>query len=182
MIKHAMIDIETLGTSPGCIVTHVAVVVFDPVNSSLLDSLHICLSIYPQIKAGLLFEESTLKWWLNQSQEARQIFSMNSYPISFLVDALDQIVDKDTRVWSHATFDIPILNHVLKVFGYKSPFNYKRCMDIRTLQELYRSLYNTEVSDYKTGVHHNALDDCKSQINLVCKILSAFKNKSILSE
>ena len=55
-------------------------------------------------------------------------------------------------------------------------------MDIRTLQELYRSLYNTEVSDYKTGVHHNALDDCKSQINLVCKILSAFKNKSILSE
>jgi DNA polymerase III epsilon subunit-like protein len=177
MTIHAMLDLETMGKSPGCVVTHVAIVLFDPPNPTPLKTLHIHLSMTEQVKAGLTIDPSTIKWWLKQSNEAREIFKMDSYPISSLIDYIDSMIDRDTYVWSHATFDIPILNSLLQAFGYRSPINYKKCMDIRTAQELYRIKYKRDAIADKVGIAHRAVDDCKSQINLICKIIGDLKNE-----
>ncbi len=166
-----MIDLETMGRSPGCVVTHVAIVTFNPPNPNPIDIMHLHLSMTEQLKAGLKVDSSTIKWWMGQEDKARNIFKMDSFQVDDLYQCIKATVDENTFVWSHATFDIPIINHLLQTFGFKSPFNYRKCMDIRTAQELYKIRFNEDAYAPKEGVAHNAVDDCKSQINLICKII-----------
>jgi len=70
MATHAMIDIETLGTEPDCVVLSVGAVKFDPYK--LTDPHAKTLwrpSADEQMTADRSVLESTLQWWAGQPQQ-----------------------------------------------------------------------------------------------------------------
>ena len=67
MAIHAMIDIETLGTSPDCVVLSVGAVKFDPfTNIEPHNRLLWRPSTEEQFKANRTVLDSTLEWWATQ--------------------------------------------------------------------------------------------------------------------
>ena len=69
MTTHAMIDIETLGTEPDCVVLSVGAVKFDPYTST---EPHAKTLWRPEIDAQTEVDrsvlDSTLEWWAKQPQ------------------------------------------------------------------------------------------------------------------
>lgn len=77
----------------------------------------------------------------------------------------------DISVWSHATFDPPILQNAYNKVGLQTPIHYRWNRDIRTLCEL-SGVEKTEVK----GVAHNALDDCINQAEYIARGIQILNN------
>ncbi len=78
---------------------------------------------------------------------------------------------KIKTVWSHATFDFPIVSNAYKVCNLNLPFHYRTARDIRTLVDLSNLDYNKEKED-KT---HNALEDCLYQVKYCVKCFNQLR-------
>lgn len=161
--KHVMIDIETLGVSPGCIVHSLGIVVFDldPFSDSFASTQETIFPIDVQERKGLLIDDNTFKWWearkkelqkleilsASQKRELQEInhalkevnLSNRIKEIYSAADALKKILSS-TDGWilcKGASFDFPILEYFFNQFGEKnilSPY-YKRLRCWRTLEE-----------------------------------------------
>ena len=137
MTTHIMCDTETLSTRPGAIVTSVALVRF-------ADEAHttINLSVPDQQALGLVQDEATLAWWMQQDPVARTAAFANPVP---LVPALQHIAawiawaapNGDCLIWCHgAGFDGPLLEAVYKAAGLPCPWHWASVRCTRTLYDL----------------------------------------------
>jgi exodeoxyribonuclease VIII len=92
-------------------------------------------------------------------------------PITQVLDAFSAYMRQfgpHVRIWScGADFDLPILNHLYAVTGKQAPWKYANSRCYRTLKNL-----ATGVEMERSGVHHNALADAKSQAAHAIKLLS----------
>jgi hypothetical protein len=172
MTTHIMLDIETLGTRVGSIVTSVAFVRFQ-------DEAHCAfnLSIPDQEGLGLETDPDTLAWWEKQDPVARQMSRANSLP---LASALPYIATwlqwaaggGDALVWCHgATFDVPLLGEVFRRAGLACPWPYWGVRDTRTLYDL----AGINPKDYAVPPPHIALNDAIGQTraaNAALKVLA----------
>ena len=158
-MTHVMIDIETLGTKPGCAILAIAAIPFgaiaegepfyekiDPLNCS---------------KLGLAADQSTLDWWDKQDKRARaEAFS----GVRHLPDVLEEFSQyikqyNSVRVWGNgASFDVPILEAAFTRCGIPVPWKYYNSFCYRTLKNLY-----PQVPYYKPLQAHHALEDAKAQ-------------------
>lgn len=160
-MKDVMIDIETLGTRPDAMIIQIGAVYFDretgetgPGFSANIDSS----SFADKFSA----DYATVKWWFEQEEKARSLVMEHPTDLMEAISSLYDFLNKpDVCLWSHATFDIPILMHAFDVAHIKFPVHYRKMRDIRTLMDL--SLPGKSKVE-RFGVHHNALDDCKYQV------------------
>lgn len=90
-----MMDIETLGTKPGCVVLEVCVKNFMPDGSEdeLGYELHEYIDVFSSLMAGLETDDSTLKWWKSMMrEEAREAMKCHmvgrSQPIGDVMEKL----------------------------------------------------------------------------------------------
>ena len=173
-MKHVSIDTETLGTRAGCAVLSIGAVAFDYTRQLLGPSFYTVISRRSCKEAGLFEDRGTLAWWNRQSEQARSILREASSGGETLDDALDSLAaylrqfGSDVRVWScGADFDLPILGHLYAISGRPQPWKYANSRCYRTLKNL-----ATGVAMERGGVHHNALDDAKSQATHAMKILA----------
>ena len=67
-MKHVMVDLETLGTLPGCAIMSVGAVFFD--ESGLGDEFCMVARQDNYTQAGLAIDADTASWWAQQSPEA----------------------------------------------------------------------------------------------------------------
>ena len=117
----------------------------------------------------------TMKWWLGNSPEARSSINRRAIP---LVSALSGLKDflliggADTKLWSHATFDMPILANAFKVYGIQNPIPFRNMRDLRTLM----GLANHHSNAVREGTHHDALDDALFQATYAMEALNIIKN------
>lgn len=161
--KHVMIDIETLGVSPGCIVHSLGVVTFelDSQCESINSSQEVIFSIDEQERKGLLADENTLKWWRKRKAELEAIKDPTNAQTDLLKETQHALKDyrfqtglreiysaiEDLKkilsgadgwiLCKGASFDFPILEYFFDKFGEKnilSPY-YKRLRCWRTLEE-----------------------------------------------
>jgi hypothetical protein len=123
MTTHLMIDLESLGTRPGAIVTSVALVRFT-------DEAHCAfnLSVPDQQALGLETDPATEAWWAQQDPVARQLALANPLPLASALPYLSTWIQwavataqglpadtpleqlRDWQIWCHgATFDCPLL-------------------------------------------------------------------------
>ena len=161
--NHCMVDLETLGTHEDAMIVSIGAVVFDPFASRfvILNRFHQVVQLDSQLCRTM--EPSTVVWWMQQSDDARQIFE---YPDTTLSDALHQFYDfyttrKCMRVWSHGvTFDVAILNHAYRSIGLYTPWTFRDVRDTRTIYDLYPN--QTELKTFFTHTH-NALQDAEDQ-------------------
>ena len=164
-----MIDIETLATTYNAVVTQIGAIFFDRSKGLVIDE-GICLniSIDDCLQHGLVVDSGALKFWY----ENTPTWLDNPLQIGKAVQLLNEYCKGATAIWSHATFDMPILANLCYSIGQKKlPFSFRNCRDIRTLVDL--SNLKIDKSIPKVGKTHNALDDCKFQVNYCVEAFKA---------
>jgi hypothetical protein len=79
----------------------------------------------------------TLEWWFQQSDRARMELLREPVSIERALKDFSDWWPKDAKMWSHATFDAPILSNAYeKVFHRRQPWHHRDARDLRTLAEL----------------------------------------------
>jgi hypothetical protein len=69
-----MIDLETLGTGPDVIVVSVGAVLFDADTGETGGEFYRILDYQDQIDLGRKPSADIIKWWMEQTNEARSVF------------------------------------------------------------------------------------------------------------
>ena len=176
-----MLDLETLGTRAGCGVISIGAKRFDSDAE-----FHQVISQESNLWAGLEENLETVQWHHKQEYEnAPGTYTASSYrangsSVRNLGTALflfgmwlgEQGADpngKTTEVWGNgADFDLPILGHAYQACGMQIPWQPYMGRCYRTLKNM-----RPEIALERTGKHHNALDDAKSQAGHAVRLLNA---------
>lgn len=160
MTTHLMLDVETLGTRVGAIVTSAALVRFTDEASTTVN-----LNTAEQANMGLHQDESTLAWWRQQSPEAQAAAWSNPIPVRPALEHLAAWIQwatqgQDFLIWCHgATFDCPLLEEVYRRAGVPCPWPFWAVRDTRTLYDL----AGIDVKAYAVPPPHVALNDAIGQ-------------------
>lgn len=155
-----MIDLETLGTSSNAPIISIGACYFDRHTGDIGTGFSVNVDV-AELGDEFTFDYDTVKWWTEQSDSARKLVFENPTRLhTALVELMKFIGDgNDIKLWSHATFDMPILANAFKVIGLKHPVPYRNMRDLRTLMDL----ANHHSTLKREGTHHHALDDAKFQ-------------------
>lgn len=148
---NTMLDIETLGTEPGCVIVSIGAVKFN--EDTIGNTFHRTIDIESCTDAGLTIDGDTLQWWLKQ--DAKEELT-GSDDLEEVLNAFAMFCEGD--VWANApTFDCRILGAAYSALGMETPWEYydERCY--RTLKDI------VTVPIEQNGTKHNALDDAISQ-------------------
>lgn len=177
-----MVDIETLGSTPGSVITQIGAVAFDPhaePGSHIGLGVHVNIDVDDALRHGLTVSHDTLRWWFQQSDAARELAIASRdvrlpYRALPLVEALENIRQYCTveRIWSHgAAFDIPIIDAACAAARVAPCWNgHRTARDTRTLYDLLPGGTGRppqiDVNALLSGarlVPHHALSDAKIQ-------------------
>ena len=178
---HIMLDLETLGTEPGCVVLSIGAVVFDPQTKDVGREFYVNICPDDSTDHGLKTDPRTVEWWSQQSQEAQDALKTDR---RILNEALDEFTAwlhhesgfscEQPRIWCQgATFDAPILEAAYKALGQWAPWKFWNVRDTRTVYDLADFDHN---SIEREGTYHNALDDAKHQVLCVQRALRDWKS------
>lgn len=160
--QHICLDLETLSTKPNAAILSIGAVKFD-VERGIYDTF------YQNVMTGKLnvysYEVSTMQWWLQQSQEARDSVQGNQV---FLQEGLEKFLSwiGDTEkflFWSMENFDAPIIQFALETeIGTEGKLPFRNFRDYRTIKDLLKLEYPPF-----EGIKHNALDDARNEALLI---------------
>lgn len=174
-LTHIMIDLETLGTVPGCAILSVGAVVFHPLEGTLGAEFYSVVSKADALENFMSVDPETVKWWHGQSDEARKVLRDAEHPdapgiakvcenLNAWMAALAQ--KPKIRLYGNgADFDNPLLRVMYSCANVKPYAGGYGGRCYRTLKNL-DELMGHEFAFHKlerAGTHHNALDDAKSQ-------------------
>jgi hypothetical protein len=162
-MKDIMIDIETLGLGENAVMIQMAAVFFNRHTGETGPTFCRSLSVESCEAAGFVKTESTVNWWKEQNQDVYNNIIASGEPAETVMNDFVAFLGPNLRnykIWSHATFDFPIVNKYMTTFT-KSWLNHKGARDIRTLVDL--SEINLDAYDWSKKTH-DALDDCLFQI------------------
>ena len=164
-MKDVMIDLETLGISQNAVIVQMAGVYFDRFTGVTFREICINVSVQDSVNQGFEMNPNTVLWWLKQSKEAQKsVFETDVNDIESAYTAMrtfNDFLQNAYCIWSHNSFDFPLVQNHLKKLNITPKFSYRAGKDIRTLTDLAW----IDPKDYDcVGVAHNALDDCKFQI------------------
>lgn len=174
-MNNIMLDLETLGTKPGCIILSIGAVFFG--KDGLGKEFYRVISTPKSEKIGLGTDRDTVEWWNRQSEEARTVIAAanNSDAVSPIVaaaefsDFVEAYEDKNlVQVWGNGSdFDQPILAELYYRVGVPLPWKFWNNRCYRTLKYI-----NPSEKLVRVGTYHNALDDAKSQAEHAVRILN----------
>lgn len=175
-----MIDIETLGKTSQAALIQLAAIIFDRNTGEEIDTFKAEVDPTSSVEIGMTLNVDTIMWWLQQSKDAQK--SITKQPRGSISEVMvnfsrwikkHESNPKNVLVWSHATFDFPILENVYRLLKMEAPWYYRSARDLRTLVDLADiNVYN----EYKRkGVAHDALDDCRFQIQYTVDALNKVK-------
>lgn len=174
-VNHVMVDLETLGTVPGCVGFSIGACHFYPDLGSIASEFYAVISVEDSLAHFLAEDEETKEWWDKQSPEARAVLDQAREPSARgLVEVLEEfnLWQKDLgpkssiRIWGNgADFDNPILRVMYdcaKVKPYAGGYGGRCYRTLKNLDELFGFNFRFHKME-RQGTHHNALDDAKSQ-------------------
>lgn len=174
---HFMIDIETLGTKPDAAVVQLGIVAFDPVSGRIEVPMSVNIDVHPKST----MDQSTIFWWMGQSEEAREavftgsraspeegLKSLNEYIVKFS----DEIVGH--KVWSKpSTFDLVILESLYRSCNMTAPWAHWDTRCLRTLIDVAKLPRNEEGVP---EVAHDAGYDAEAQAKTAIKCFKKLDN------
>ena len=175
--RDVMVDLETLGTGPGCAILSIGAVAFDLDAGRLGAEFHTLVSTTSCREFGLREEGDTRDWWARQSVAARKVVEEASTCDVSLTTALERLAAfirshggaPRVRLWGNgADFDNAILADLYRRVGHQPPWNFWNSRCFRTL----KSLASGHEPD-REGTHHNALDDARHQALWACHLFAA---------
>lgn len=161
MSNHIMIDFETLDVTPSSVVLSVGLTAFT--DKEIVDTMYIVPNHQQQLDLGRTISMDTLKWWMNQSEDAKKVFSAPQVELLSAVDTVHEFLSKhpNALLWSNGSnFDEPILNHLLSQANLKSPLKFWNSRCLRTYGAAVGKSYSASREKSPT---HNALEDAIQQ-------------------
>lgn len=160
VLKHVMIDIETLGTRPGDTILSIGAVKFS-VDGGIEEEFHLTIDAESCKAAGLKAQKSTLKWWGEQSAEARAAAFKGEFSLHVALTKLTMWMPPldHAIVWGNgANFDNALVAAAYRAVDMDTPWHYWNDRCYRTIASMFMK---TRVERVGTG--HHALDDAKTQ-------------------
>ena len=171
----AMIDLETMGTEPGCAILQIGCVLFN--DEGLGPEFDYGVDLDSCTGAGLHVSGSTLNWWLRQSDGARSAL-VSPERIDVLPVVLhylrDFLLDKGShgmKAWGHgSSFDLAILRAASHACGMQTPWSFVNERDTHTLAD-----FAPTAERPKPELAHRAIDDAKAQAQWVINMRAVLK-------
>lgn len=172
-MKNVMIDLETFGIGTNACIVQVGACFFDTITGELGKEFKENIDARTAILNGAVADADTIYWWLAQSAEARASICKPGLEERVVLEKLNEFLKDAKFVWCHATFDFPIIMNAFKRLGIKPTITFRAARDLRTLGELSGEWF----SKPRTGTHHDALDDCKFQVQYCVAALVRLRSK-----
>lgn len=183
-----MVDLETMSSRNNAAIVQIGAYPFvidgenvaehDP-ERQLQEKFHINVDLNNCIEKGLHVDGNTVLWWLQQSESARMSLVEDPRPLhAALVEFNDWIArgrreaepfypqSDELVIWSHATFDTPILQHAYQVSGVPFLWHYRGARDVRTIVDLAGGNQSFEYPD-RSDFQHVGWVDAWAQASVV---------------
>jgi hypothetical protein len=171
MTDRVMVDIETLGTEPGCAILSIGAVRFD--GGQLGDTFYETISAQSCQNKGLSIDAGTLEWWLDQDEEAQDVLS-GGLGLAWALAEFANWYDDADEIWANSpSFDCEILAAAYDAVDKDVPWDFWQERDFRTLKNLPVA---PEIEH--SGVEHDALDDAKHQAHVAASTLKRLESAS----
>ena len=176
-MRDIMIDLETRGNGPGCVILSIGAVEFDA--KGLGKEYYCVVNTADCKKAGLTDDPDTMEWWDKQSPAAREVLKLaeskkTSVPLKAALDGLTAFIQScnnpaSVRIHGNgASFDNAILAVAYKKALRELPWKFWNDRCHRTNKA--KGARGSEPQ--REGVFHNALDDAKAQ---ALAVIEAYK-------
>ena len=168
MAIDVMVDIESLDTTPDCVILTIGAVLFDPCGHGIVDKIEIRPTIEDQTDIhNRRINDATLEWWGRQSPAAIEEAMGDSNRVSF-EEAMNQVYKfcwtRSKCAWSNgAPFDIVVMEHAWRQHGKNPPWNFWDIRDTRTLYDI----AGVKLKDGGHVTSHKAVEDAERQAIVV---------------
>lgn len=181
-MNHIMLDLETLGKRSDACIVSIGAAQFDINTGDIGETFYCNVNPESSMYYGGTVDGSTIMWWMNQSDEARNQLQKKPIALKPALEAFNKFYGScggKCKVWGNGcTFDNVILSNAFYKTFIREPWPYNADMDMRTIVALGDSLLGIKVRDFKReGTYHNALDDAKFQAKVVSTIFMKLKEK-----
>ena len=175
-MKHLMLDLETMGNESYSSIVSIGAVEFDIETGELGKEYYQTIDLQSNLDAGLIMNASTVMWWMDQNDEARkELTGRLTMTIENALNDFSKFCNHSYQVWGNsARFDCGILQNAYQKLNLPLPWDWRKERCLRTLVQLKPEIKRTV--EFK-GTVHNAIDDCKFQIEYCHKTWLALKNQ-----
>jgi hypothetical protein len=169
-LRHVMIDLETMGTTPGSAIVSIGAVLFDPrVGKISKDTFYRELDWEGQNR---IVDKDTHDWWYGPKVNDAAREALGGF--DDLADVLGELADwlpKDAKVWGNGScFDITILENAHYKLKMDIPWKFWNIRDCRTVLDMYESKRGGFNKSGNLAEAHNALGDALFQARYICKM------------
>lgn len=161
-----MLDLETMGLGTNAPILAIGAVAFSQFGDGIEDTFHQGISLEDSMTNGRQPTASTILWWLQQSDAAREQVRQKGgcgarlAGVLAAFDAWMKSLPGTPYVWGNgANFDIAILEQAYLDAGMRTPWGYRNVRCFRTVM----SEFGIETDWVKPVVAHDALADAEAQ-------------------
>lgn len=172
-----MVDLETLDNIPTAVVVQIGAIAFDRADGSIVAEFCTNVDIQSELDAGFSISGSTIGFWMQQALQGQCTWLTggrdSKRAMQDFIDFLDTYTTKSSLIWSHSTFDAPILFYHMNKHGLRTKAHWNKWVDLRTISFMARQVTSVPASERPEDAH-DALADCKYQLkwlNVCRKIL-----------
>ena len=170
-----MLDLETLGTRPDCVIMTLGAVKFDPFNPDREPGpgIYLRMDLEEQLALGRTVDDSTIEWWAQQDSRVRTEAwdGTDRSSIHELKRELNRFLVGVDDIWSQGpVFDIAILEDLYRSQNWGFPWSFWQIRDSRTLFKVHG-----DPRQKGRDQAHNALLDCVYQAQAVQQIFKGIK-------
>ncbi len=177
-MRHISLDLEAFSTKPYATIIQIGAVEFnigdlrESVPPALGATFKVNIDAKSSAAVGCVVDGDTIKWWNDQSDEAKASVRDPSIRLTFekAMRAFATFVEGTGAryVWGNgATFDCSRLSEAYELSNVERPWHYKGDQDLRTLRHsvklLGRKIPPLPIQDDPEFVKHDGLWDAKSQ-------------------
>jgi hypothetical protein len=161
-----MVDIETLGTNPGCVILAIGACTLDETRK-----FEAIISIENCEANGLLVEQATEDWWNEQPAQVRSKMFGGTMLLQEALKSLSEFISEPTEVWANGSpFDFPILRAAYQRCAIAPSWRYHQEFDMRTLRRILGKAFPARTVDPSLPAH-DALSDAIIQARATRKAL-----------
>lgn len=177
-----MLDLETMGLGPNAAVIQIGARPFNMLTGKISgEGLLIDVDLYSSIMLGGKVDDDTARWW--RERGGLKPAGMRVDMVSALARVAGFWATYSTAelVWAQGpSFDVAVMEGYFERAGRKSPWEFHRARDTRTIYQLARAQGWEKPRDRETA--HQALADCDQQIVHLCSALAALPRPNELTQ
>lgn len=167
---HLMLDLETLSTAPDAAIVAIGAVIFNSKEVYPYEHYSV-ISIESSMESGGTVDGSTIRWWMNQEDKARnELFAGRSVDIDSALYSFRYFLNSHNveYVWGNGVdFDNVILASAYRRAKLPCPWSGKNNRCYKTVIKMF-----PDVPRVEPVLKHHALHDAKAQAQHLVNIFN----------